>query len=228
LAAQIIQKHLFDLGSTIFTPPTISQSGEILKREIIKSGEEILKLQSKYGDENIDSTVSVGMVSETKDGNKRIMTIANVGDSRIYKYIPKTGEVVQLTKDQSLVQSMVDSGQITKEEAFSHPMRNYVLRTVGTLEKADQIDMVYSEIQEGDVFIAVSDGVSDNITPEGLPYAVRDEFSKSYDKNNGKIDLKKFSTGLAQRARNVMSTASPNAKKDDITVSVLRTPMFNK
>lgn len=67
--------------------------------------------------------------------------------------------------------------------------------------------------------------MSDNITPQGLPVAVHSEFQMAYDPVQKRPDLKKFASGLAQRARNIQTgTQAVHAKPDDIYVAVLRAP----
>ena len=81
---------------------------------------------------------------------------ANIGDSRIY--YAHNEEIRQLTKDHSLVQSMVDSGQITPEEALTHPNRNIILRALGVDEKV-AADIVEYPFTEGTLLLC-SDGLS--------------------------------------------------------------------
>lgn len=165
-AAELVQNNLVGLESSIIAPPTINQAVSMLKKEIYEAGGEIQELQQSSRDEQVDTTASAGIVCESMDGKKRFLTIANVGDSRIYKYSPKTGEATQLTNDHSLVQFLVETGQISQDEAFTHPQRSVIYRTVGSLKSPDDIDFSVVEIQDGDVFLAVSDGVSDNLTTE--------------------------------------------------------------
>jgi serine/threonine protein phosphatase PrpC len=61
---------------------------------------------------------------------KNQLTLAHIGDSRAY-FIGKDGNVVYLTKDHSLIQKMIDIGEITEDEASSHPNRNYLYKAIG-------------------------------------------------------------------------------------------------
>jgi protein phosphatase len=164
------------------------------------------------------------VVCASPDGTKRFLVVANVGDSRVYRYVPSTGTVEQITRDHSIVEALVASGQITREEAFEHPQRNQIYRCVGSLRAPKDIDFTVTPISDGEIYLAVSDGVSDNLTPTGLPLAIRDEYQKGFDSGTKKVDLKKFSKGIAQRAQNVMATPSTHAKKDDACVAVLKAP----
>ena len=89
--------------------------------------------------------------------------IAHAGDSRIYLYLGKEKQLHRITKDHSFVQTLVDTGQITDEEAERHPSKNRILKALGV--KADltpSIDRVLPK--NGDVFLICSDGLSGMIS----------------------------------------------------------------
>lgn len=224
-AAEIVQRNLGSLETQLAAPPTINQAVTFLKNSIFGGSAQIKELQRAGRNSDVDTAVSAGMVCESPDGKRRFLVSANVGDSRVYRYRPNSGVVDQLTVDHSLVQSLVAAGMVSPDEAFTHPQRNVVYRTVGSLKTPNDIDFRVTEIQDGDIFLAVSDGVSDNITPQGLPVAVHTEFQAAYDPIQKKPDLKKLASGLAQRARNIQTgTQAVHAKPDDICVAVLRAP----
>ena len=79
----------------------------------------------------------------------------NVGDSRVYR-IGNNG-VIQLTHDQSLVQKMLDDGDITEEEAKTHPSRSILLQCIGASGEAVP-KYTYGPYEKGDVFLVCSDG----------------------------------------------------------------------
>jgi serine/threonine-protein phosphatase Stp1 len=81
-----------------------------------------------------------------------------VGDSRVY--LLRDGQIVRLTKDHSQVQAMVDAGQLTLEEAASHPMSNVIVRAVG-VDGRLELDAIIDEALPGDVFVLCSDGLTD-------------------------------------------------------------------
>lgn len=224
-AAEVVQKNLVSLETQLIAPPTINQAVALLKNAIYGCTAQIIELQEKWKNPDVDTTVSAGIVCESSDSKRRFLVTANVGDSRMYKYRVNSGAVKQLTIDHSDVQRLVDKGIISSDEAFNHPDRNYVYRTVGSLETPNDIDFTVIEILGGDIFLAFSDGVTDNIKPEGLPIAVHAEFQAAYNSTQGKPDLKKLALGLAQRARNIqVGTQAKHAKPDDICVAVLRVP----
>ena len=82
--------------------------------------------------------------------------IVHVGDSRCY--IVNTRETIQLTKDHSLIQEMVDSGLITSEEARVHPKKNIITRVVGYYQDID-VDVNHYKLYQGDNILLCSDGL---------------------------------------------------------------------
>jgi serine/threonine protein phosphatase PrpC len=82
---------------------------------------------------------------------------AQVGDSR--GYVLRQGELVQLTRDQSLVNQLIEAGQLTEEEAETFEHNNIILQALGTADTV-QVDLTYCELQVGDVLLLCSDGLS--------------------------------------------------------------------
>ena len=85
--------------------------------------------------------------------------IANVGDSRAYRFIAAESSFRQLTKDHSLVEELVSSGQLTNEQAAFYPLRNVITRAIGTASDI-KIDMFECEWNEGDYLLLCSDGLT--------------------------------------------------------------------
>ncbi|MEG1523625.1 MAG: Stp1/IreP family PP2C-type Ser/Thr phosphatase [Clostridia bacterium] len=88
--------------------------------------------------------------------NDKRYIAANVGDSRLYHFDGKTLE--QMTTDHTLVQMLVDSGQITPAEARIHPQRNLITRAMGISLRTD-IDLFDCEWMEDDILLLCSDGL---------------------------------------------------------------------
>lgn len=86
----------------------------------------------------------------------KFATIANIGDSRCY--LNNESGFKQVTEDHSLVNELVRSGQITKEDAEHHPRKNVLLRALGT-EPAVELDVMTIIFEEGDILILCSDGL---------------------------------------------------------------------
>lgn len=92
-------------------------------------------------------------------------TIANVGDSRCYHC--RAGTVTQVTKDHSLVQSQIDSGILTEEEALHASIRNVLMRAVGVAETVNA-DFFHLDLEPGDFLMTCSDGLLQPYAPDAL------------------------------------------------------------
>jgi serine/threonine protein phosphatase PrpC len=89
------------------------------------------------------------------DGEK--LTFGHVGDSRAYLF--RDGEIRQVTKDHTFVQSLIDEGRITEEESRTHPHRNLILKAIDGVHDIDA-DLFDLEVQHGDRLLFCSDGAS--------------------------------------------------------------------
>ena len=99
---------------------------------------------------------------------KRV-TVVNVGDSRCYG-IDRSG-IHQITKDHSLVQMMVDRGEITPEIAKSYPGKNFITRAIGT-ETMVMCDIYHWEVSKGDYLLLCSDGLSNTMDDQEILFEV--------------------------------------------------------
>ncbi|MBF4601950.1 serine/threonine-protein phosphatase [Frigoribacterium sp. VKM Ac-1396] len=98
------------------------------------------------------------------------MAIAHIGDSRIYLY--REGELSQITADHTFVQRLVDSGRITPEEAAVHPRRSVLMRVLGDVDAAPEIDTATLGTQPGDRWLICSDGLSSYLAEERIKKAL--------------------------------------------------------
>jgi PPM family protein phosphatase len=93
------------------------------------------------------------------------VTIGHVGDSRAY--VVRNGELEQLTEDHSLVNELLKSGKLSREEAEMHPQRSVITRAVGTDPDVD-VDAFTVSTGQGDVFLLCSDGLTDMVADEDI------------------------------------------------------------
>ncbi len=91
--------------------------------------------------------------------------LANVGDSRIYRY--RASQLRQMTKDHSVVQQLVDGGVMSPAEAQVAPNRNIITRALG-IEGEVEVDVLHDSISDDDLYMLCSDGVTDMLAPEAL------------------------------------------------------------
>ncbi len=95
--------------------------------------------------------------------------IAQVGDSRAYLLRGET--LVQVTRDQSLVNQLIEAGQLTEEEAETFEHNNIILQALGTAETV-QVDLTYVDLRRGDMLLMCSDGLSGMIRAEDIRSAL--------------------------------------------------------
>lgn len=96
-------------------------------------------------------------------------TVVNVGDSRAY-HIGRNG-IRQVTKDHSLVQLMVDRGDLTPEMSKNYPGKNFITRAVGT-EPTVQCDVFHLDVSKGDFLLLCSDGLSNVMDDQEILFEV--------------------------------------------------------
>ena len=89
--------------------------------------------------------------------------VAQIGDSR--GYLVRGGEAIQLTKDQSLMQRLVDAGELTEEEAEQSERRNIILQALGPDPRV-RVDLTHQVLRRGDTLILCSDGLSGSVKRE--------------------------------------------------------------
>ena len=104
-------------------------------------------------------------------------TIVNVGDSRVYG-IDRSG-IRLLTKDHSVVQMMVDRGDLTLEMAKSYPGKNLITRAVGT-EPSVMCDVFRWEVSRGDYLLLCSDGLSNVMDDQEILFEVAHGVNKQH------------------------------------------------
>ena len=126
----------------------------------------------------------------------RYLYVANVGDSRLYLI---RDDIRQITKDHSLVEEMVRSGKLKKEEARNHPNKNVITRAVG-VEREVNIDFFDLRVRKGDKILLCSDGLSNMLEDSEICAIV---------KSGGDVE---------ERARKLITAANQNGGKDNISV----------
>jgi protein phosphatase len=96
--------------------------------------------------------------------------MVHVGDSRCYQL--RGGEFTQITKDDTFVQSLIDEGRITEEEAHTHPQRSLLLRAITGQEVEPSLTI--REARAGDRYLLCSDGLSGPVSDETLADTLRE------------------------------------------------------
>jgi PPM family protein phosphatase len=138
------------------------------------------------------TTMTVALV----EGNE--VTIGHVGDSRAY--VVRKGSLEQLTEDHSLVNELLKSGKLSREEADMHPQRSVITRAVGTDPDVD-VDAFVVTAGVGDVFLLCSDGLTDMVDDETILHTVE-----------------RYQDDLDRVTKALVSAANRGGGEDNITV----------
>ena len=127
--------------------------------------------------------------------------LTQVGDSR--GYLIRGGQAHQITKDQSLMQRLVEAGELTEEEAAHSERRNIILQALGPDPKV-KVDLTHQEVRRGDILVLCSDGLSGQVKKEEIAQVV----SQTRD--------------LGAACDKLISLANERGGPDNITVVIAR------
>lgn len=169
VASSMAIEHMrksWDDSNSFHTP----QEAESWLREKIESVNELLFQHSEQFSEcqGMGTTIVAAICTD------KFATIANIGDSRCYVY--NESGFKQITEDHSLVNELVRSGQISREDAEHHPRKNVLLRALGTEVHVD-MDITTIVFEEGDMLLLCSDGLSNKVSEQEMIDIVTDERS---------------------------------------------------
>ena len=137
---------------------------ELLSEAVITSGEYIADVVSSNRElTGMGTTLTaIGMRGDR-------IAMAHVGDSR--GYLMRDGELQQITKDHTYVQTLVDSGEITAQEASTHPRRNLLMRAIDGIHAVEP-DLSVREARLGDRLMLCSDGLCGMVSDEVISQAM--------------------------------------------------------
>ncbi len=130
--------------------------------------------------------------------------LANVGDSRIYRWRRGTEELERLVKDHSLVQLLVDEGIIADNDRYAHPRRNYITRSLGDADTGVTDDNPTLPLRSGDWLMLCSDGLWEMVRDDAI------------------LDVLSGSTTAQTACDTLVSMANVNGGEDNITVIIVR------
>ena len=134
--------------------------------------------------------------------HKNRVSIAHVGDSRVYRM--RGDEFVQITRDHSLIQELIDRGFFTPEEAAANTPKNLVTRALG-IELNVEVDVQEQEAEPGEIYLLCSDGLNDMVDDEEIH-----------------LTLSKYSADLVEAAQELVRLANEKGGKDNVSVVLVR------
>ena len=131
-----------------------------------------------------------------------VMYVANIGDSRLYVIGNK---IKQITEDHSLVEAMVKTGELKREEARVHPNKNIITRALGANDIVEP-DFFEVNLEDGDTVLMCSDGLTNMLEDEAIE----------------KIIKKSSEDDIEKTAETLVSCANQNGGKDNIAVIIIK------
>lgn len=173
-----------------------SNYGEALLSALRKANKIILEQGQEEEYLGMGTTVTTALIFEGR------LWIAHIGDSRAY--LCREGQLVQLTQDHSLVNELLQQGELTMEEAQNHPRRHVLTRALGVNEQPE-IDLRQLTVQEGDLLLLCTDGLYNQF-------------------NLGEIEniLAKKESSLQLKVENLVNLALERGGHDNITAVLVR------
>jgi len=143
----------------------LADDARALLRQIVEESHLVIKLTAVSAEQEPHSTIAAYLVNPSGESHW-----VHAGDSRIYHF--RRGSMVFRTMDHSYVQTLVNQGDISEEEATDHPHANILMGCLGT-ENDPPVDLhAVPRVGPGDAFLACSDGIWHHFTPDELASAV--------------------------------------------------------
>jgi protein phosphatase len=195
MAADVIFQHL----RTNWTGGTGDTGDEFIAR--LKEAVEVANERIHgYAGQHPDSR-GMGTTATVVGMFEGRLHLAQVGDSRAY--LVRGGEIAQLTKDQSLMQRLIDAGELTEEQAAQSERRNIILQALGP-DARIRVDVTYQDLARGDILVICSDGLSGQLKREEIGAVVSQAAS------------------VADACERLITTANERGGPDNITVVVVK------
>jgi PPM family protein phosphatase len=135
--------------------------GPTMLKQLVTEAHLVIKLTAISSEQEPHSTVAAFLINPAGDCHW-----VHAGDSRIYHF--NATRMIKRTMDHSYVQTLVDKGELTEEQANSHPQSNILMGCLGTEEDPPMDFHHISELNLGDTVMACSDGVWHYFTPQEI------------------------------------------------------------
>lgn len=195
MAVDIVQRELQDT-ITEGAPPNDEAFATAIKRATAAANAHIHAFAVEHPEyRGMGTTATVaGLLGDT-------LYLAQVGDSRAY--LVRGGVGRQITKDQSLMQKLIEAGEMTEEEAEQSERRNIILQALGP-EANIKVDLTHQKVRRGDVLVLCSDGLSGQVRTDEIARVVSEE------------------PDLAKACQRLIDRANESGGPDNITVVVAR------
>jgi serine/threonine protein phosphatase PrpC len=151
MAADLIYRHMLEAWGTDPTPTAARFAYRMKEAVELANGQLYSYARAHPEVRGMGTTVTAAGVFGSD------LYLTQVGDSRAY--LVRSADAIQLTKDQSLMQRLVDAGELTEDEAEQSERRNIILQALGPDPRV-KVDLTHQSIRRGDTLILCSDGLS--------------------------------------------------------------------
>jgi protein phosphatase len=198
-AGEVASEIAVRILQEVYTDPKVRVSSPGLLADAISTANTAIFMEAMHDSSKTGMGTTLTGLAVTNGPDNQIV-VANVGDSRTYLW--RHGELRQVTKDHSHVQTLVDRGAITRAEARVHFQRNIVLRAMG-IESWVDIDTFPMTVEDGDRYIMCSDGLVDEADDDEIETEIR------------------LSVSVQDLADRLVDLANRNGGRDNITVVVV-------
>ena len=198
-AGEVASEIAVRILQEVYTDPKVRVSSPGLLADAISTANTAIFMEAMHDASKTGMGTTLTGLAVTNGPDNQIV-VANVGDSRTYLW--RHGELRQITKDHSHVQTLVDRGAISRAEARVHFQRNIVLRAMG-IESWVDIDTFPMTVEDGDRYIMCSDGLVDEADDDEIETEIR------------------LSVSVQDLADRLVDLANRNGGRDNITVVVV-------
>lgn len=204
-AGDVASKLAVSIIKDILTDNTFASPEEAIKRSIMAANQGVLNRTAQSPDlEGMGATCVMLII---KDGR---VHCGWVGDSRIYYISNHT--IRQISHDQSYVQQLVDSGQISKDEAANHPQKNEITNCIGLVGMSEPETVAVPIMPEpGSYFLLCSDGLSGMVDEARIERVISGSDLSLQQKVNRLIDMANEAGGLDNITVQLVQFSTNNA-----------------
>jgi len=162
LAADAFMDHMRTWIDNLSNESTLNEIAEIMTKAVIVANSLVFK-KSQQDEEHTGMGTTLTAAVSTNDGE----VVVNVGDSRLYHVT--NNKITQITRDHSVVEDMVERGEITRSQARWHSSRNLITRALGT-GLYEPPDVFFFKMKSGEAILLCSDGLTDVVLDNEIQF----------------------------------------------------------
>ena len=169
-AGEVASRMLIETVRNELNSIPLPWNEDILSSAISKANENILSEANHHSEyEGMGTTATILHIAQPGESQPQLITqrafYAHVGDSRLYKL--ENDHLRQITRDHSYVEDLVLKGELTEEQAKTHPMKNVLTQAVGAMPEIN-IDVGSFKVKSGEIYLLCTDGLTNMVDHEEI------------------------------------------------------------